>query len=446
MKRIAEEFLTEWLNKKSRKPLLIRGARQVGKSTLVRLFAENYGLDLVEINLEKQEIKSLKKSKDLKVIMAEIEIIAKKNLRNKNTLLFLDEIQACPEAISSLRYFYEEYPELPVVAAGSLLEFVLESHEFSMPVGRVEFYHLGPMSFTEFLWALGEDKLVLQLKESFYLAYELFFEKLTEYLEKYYYLGGMPGVIKNFIETNSLLEARSIQRAIVESYFYDLPKYSKGKQVVRLENVLRRLPHFIGKKLKYSELLPGENYPAIKLALEMLEKARLVMRCAHTNATNLPLEGTKDESVFKLYFLDIGLLNYLYGNDWNDLNTHLSVDGEIAEQFVAQHLAYKDGGSSSPCLYYWLRDKKANNAEVDFIIKMGSEICPLEVKAGKSGKMKSLMVFIAEHKSKKAYRLDLTARKSDSFNELITVGDKEFALLNFPLWGVEFISSDLNQT
>ena len=113
---------------------------------------------------------------------------------------------------------------------------------------------------------------------------------------------------------------------------------------------------------------------------------------------------------------------------------------------MAQHLAYKDGGSSSPCLYYLLRDKKANNAEVDFIIKMGSEICPLEVKAGKSGKMKSLMVFIAEHKSKKAYRLDLTARKSDSFNELITVGDKEFALLNFPLWGVEFISSDLNQT
>ena len=220
MKRSMENQLARWLQKSRRKPLVIRGARQVGKSTLVQNFARSQRLKLAEINLEKHgNLNGIFETNDLDIIIPELELLARTSLRQENTLLFLDEIQSTPYAIAALRYFREEMPQLPVVAAGSLLEFVLAKHDFSMPVGRVEYLHLGPMTFEEFLLAMGDDML-LSYVESFQLSQPLpqtAHEKLLQRQRQYLYIGGMPESILAFCESSSLLNTRDVHRSIIQT-------------------------------------------------------------------------------------------------------------------------------------------------------------------------------------------------------------------------------------
>lgn len=276
MKRLAEKHLKNWLTSKRRKPLILRGARQTGKSTLVRLFAERENLDLLEINLERHLfLNDIFKTQDIDVILKELQGISGKSI-TPNTLLFLDEIQATPIGISSLRYFYEDLPELPVIAAGSLLEFTLSDHNFSMPVGRVDYRHLGPMTFKEYISELYPELLSnlteLSLDNGFS---EYVHKKLTEKLKEYFFIGGLPEAILAYKETQSMEEVFSVHRSICGTYLDDFSKYAKQKELVLLQKVFKNIPPRVGQKVIYSKYSNENSSKEIKNCIELLVKAKI---------------------------------------------------------------------------------------------------------------------------------------------------------------------------
>jgi predicted AAA+ superfamily ATPase len=415
MRRFAEDFLAEWILSKNRKPLILRGARQVGKSTLVRLFAQSRKLKLVEINLEKEKLASLQKeSINTRKIINEIQTRYDTTLDHQ-TLLFFDEIQKQPDLIPALRYFYEDHKHIPVISAGSLLEFELEKHEFQMPVGRIQYFHLGPMSFFEFLTALRKKNLIQNIVQSKFKLDEAIFIQLTELFQDYLYVGGMPEAVKVYAETKNPLEVRQIHRNIIQTYKDDFPKYAKTHQIENLQLVFEKIPSLVGQKNKFTNYSTDLRAREIKQCLHLLSLARIILPCYHSNCSGLPLLSQKDESVFKTFFLDVGLLNYLQGVSWQQMklfSNALLTKGTIAEQFAAQHLAYKDQGLEAPQLFYWLRDKQTGKAELDFVIEQEAQITPIEIKSGSTGKLKSLSQFIAEKKIHTAIRFDLEFRKS----------------------------------
>ena len=256
MIRFNENSLKEWLNSYGRKPIIIRGARQVGKSTLVRMFAQNAGLDLVEINLEKYLfMNEIFKTFDIPLILRELEGISGKSFNGKS-LLFLDEIQAVPNALACLRYFYEEKKELPVISAGSLLEFTLSDHTYSMPVGRVDYRYLGPMSFNEFIFNLYPElnKYILNLNEVKTMP-DTAHKKLTDRFREYLFIGGMPEAVLAYKETGSLESVKTVHRSICDTYLDDFAKYGKkSKELLLLQKLFRAIPQNIGDKVKYSNL------------------------------------------------------------------------------------------------------------------------------------------------------------------------------------------------
>ena len=453
MQRNAISHLKAWLKQSHRKPLVIRGARQVGKSTLVRIFAEEAGLELIELNVEKIRLRTLHQEQpNIADIISEIESL--KNLTlSSNTLIFFDEIQQQPKLFPLLRYFYEDYPKIPVIAAGSLLEFLLEKHEFSMPVGRIEYFHLSPMTFFEFLTALGKTQLIKQVRETAPFVKNHLFDQLTEWLKIYFFVGGMPEAVKVFVESKNPRDVRRIQRSIIQTYKDDFLKYSSKAVLPKLDQIFERLPQIIGKKVKYSEISREYQAREIRNALRLLQQARILTFCYHTNASGLPLKAQQDISVFKMYFLDIGLMNYMQEVSWESIQEYtddsLITKGTIAEQFAAQHLAYISNGIEEPGLFYWLRDKKNENAEIDFIVSLENKIMPIEIKAGRSGKLKSLVQFVEQKKTKEAYRFDLKDRTESelSINEKVSykltspAGNKniQFKLHNVHLALIELI-------
>jgi uncharacterized protein len=407
LKRDALTYLNYWNKKSTRKPLIIRGARQVGKSTLVRLFAEEAGLRLIEINLEKHiHLHRTFENIDVKKVLAAIEAEVKEQLDPGGVLLFLDEIQACPKAISVLRYFYEELPQYRVIAAGSLLEFALTDKNISMPVGRVAFYHLSPLSFEEFLMATQEDYLLKKWREfSFDQEWpDTLHSHFMEALRKYFMIGGMPEVIKAFVDGAGHKEIRELQQNLLTTYVNDFAKYATKSELAQLQILFQRLPQFIGKKIKFSELLPGERANTCRKLLYLLEKAGLLNMAYHSDCDGLPIEAQADHQVMKAYWLDIGLSNQMLGLAWDELqlNERLVNEGVLAEQFVAQELVANFDPVQKPKLHYWLRDGKKGNAEVDFVIQASNNIVPIEVKSGKVGKIKSLLLMIAQKKLKMA--------------------------------------------
>lgn len=456
MERKAFKYLEKWYQKEKRKPLILRGARQVGKSTLVRLLAKRLGLQLVEFNFEIEKLKSAQSkigekemnSFQFEHLIAEIE--SKKNTHlDKNCLLFFDEIQQQSELIPLLRYFYEKRPDVPLIAAGSLLEFALEKKAYSMPVGRIEYFHLSPMDFEEFLLATGKKKLNEQVNLLFNknLSYPELFQvnwpsylgsELTQAVKDYLYVGGMPEAVDVFARTRSPIQVRDVHRSILQTYKDDFSKYATPATTVRLEELFNRLHLFIGKKVKYSELLIETRNREIKSALNLLFKARLLLFCKHTNGSGLPLRSLASDEVFKFYFLDVGLLGYLQGHTWSEIHNFndltLLTKGDVAEQFLAQHLAYLDRGFEEPELFYWLRDGKSVNAELDFLFSCESQIYPIEVKAGKSGKMKSLVNFCSERKLKYAFRFDMSEDRQTTLEDVsYKLPATQFKLFNFHL-------------
>lgn len=446
MVRKAISHLNSWYKSDHRKPLLIRGARQVGKTTLVELFCEKYKLDLIMINLELTPIHSIETSYDVDTFLKEVSVISKKKI-TKNSVLFLDEIQVSPKLIVMLRYLFENKPEIPVIAAGSLLEFVLNDFPYSMPVGRIEYFHLGPMSFEEFLWASDENLLAEQIGQ--FPILETTFKLLEKKYREFLFVGGMPAAVKEFVTHKDPEAVRQIHRNILATYRNDINKYTKGAGSLKTSKVLDRINGFIGRKFKYSDLL--SDYPSrdIKRSLELLSFARVIHFCYHTNASGLPIKFQSDESVFKIYFLDVGLYNSDIGTPWESLlystGDELLNKGVICEQFVAQHLAFKDNGNEAPQLYYWLKDKKVEKAEVDFIISQKELIVPIEVKAGATGHLKSLSYFMHEKQHPVAYRLDLRYRPADytvkTKTPIIINSEKKIAHFELHNWPVFFVTA-----
>lgn len=441
MYRYAEEFLKKWCSQKDRKPLVIRGARQVGKSTVVRNFAKNNSYELIEINLEITELKSFQtKTFVIENLIQEIEIKFKTKITSK-TILFFDEIQALPVAVERLRYFYEKMPQIKVVAAGSLLEIILNQSEISFPVGRVSFYHLGPMTFTEFLMAIGQKKqaeLILKNKVPDYLHDDLLNE-----LKKFYYIGGMPKAIFNYQQTNSLLVVRETQRDIIQTYISDFPKYNQRIKLERIENIFSRLSFHLGQKIIYQKVDIDYRSIEIKKIIHLLIDARLFTPAYHVDATHLPLKAGLDLDIFKLYHLDIGLLNYFLKTEWDDIlnfdfKTNPKMIGLLTEQFISQHLAYSENGVEPPELFYWLRDKSIQKAELDFVIQKNKKIIPIEVKSSKSGHLKSLLYFCSEKKNKHAIRFS-TEFFSD---EKVKHKEHIFKLSSWPIYAVEGLKAD----
>lgn len=445
MKRIYEDDLSKWYLANDRKPLILRGARQVGKSTLVRLFAEKSGLDLIEINLEKKQFHSLKAENfDIQDWIIEIESIAKKQFHQK-TLIFIDEIQVQVKALAMLRYFYEERPGIAVISAGSLLEIALHNEEVSFPVGRVSFMWIGPMTFGEYLMAQGSTDLYQRILENNLL--ELHHQMLLDELKKYYFIGGMPKSIKTYIETKSFIEVRAIQEEILQTYQEDFPKYAKRINTDRLTNVFKQLTFHLGKKLIYQHLDRESKSIEVKKCIELFIKANIIVPVYHSDANGIPLRSQVDTNVFKIYFLDIGLVNCLHEFSWDGFNKifdeTFSTKGFLAEQFVAQHLAYHLNKKSLPELTYWLRDKNINKAEIDFLTSARGEIVPIEVKSQTGGKLKSLIVFAEEKNCLKSFKL------SKKWFEKNTLNISEGRILevdSWPLYAIEGLIRILSMT
>jgi predicted AAA+ superfamily ATPase len=347
-------------------------------------------------------------------------------------------------------------PNVPVVAAGSLLEFVLKKHDFDMPVGRIEYLHLGPMTFSEFLGARKKKLLWTQVSDAFDKKRPLTVaqhEQMNELFREYIYVGGMPEAVATFISTKDPREVKRVHASIIETYKDDFPKYAKQTAIDFLGAVFEKLPQTLGKKVKYSGLSQDYQSRDIKLAIELLCLARVVLPCYHTNGSGLPLAAQKDSSVFKLYFLDVGLFNFLMGITWMQAqdfhNDSILTKGVIAEQFIAQHLAYNKGSGFMPSLFYWLRDKKSENAELDFVTDRQGAVLPIEVKTGQTGTLKSLIQFVYEKKCARAVRLDLQQR--DFTFEEVTYNHRsngqvhkvKFELLNLHLGLVEKVDNGI---
>jgi len=440
------ESLLRWFNKPQRKPLVIRGARQVGKSTLVSQLAEETDRFCLVLNFERNpELKDFFEDKNPKKIIENLSIFSKRKLEPNTTILFLDEVQAAPHVLEILRYFYEEYPEFPVIAAGSLLDFVLEKPEFSIPVGRIEYFYLGPLSFEDFLIALGEKNIVewmrtLSIKDPIPLP---FHQHCIDLVKQFWLIGGMPAVVAHFAEYRDFQEIDNIKQNILQTYQDDFHKYGRIKKIPLLRQVFDVIPRLVGQKIKYAAIDPHHKSIQIKEGLDALNLAGIIHIVKYTQANGIPLSSQVDPRVFKALFLDIGLqcaalglnqLDIIKGPDWAWINR-----GSLAEQFVGQSLLKLAPSYQVPQLFYWVREKAQANAEVDYVVQNQNEIIPVEVKAGKTGTLKSLHYFLHEKERHFAVRFngDLPSYLQSTIKLTDQEGSISYGLLSLPFYLVE---------
>ena len=430
MYRFVEEDLKLWKKKKKPLPILLRGARQVGKSFTVRKFAKNNFDNFCEINFERDEKAKLYfENLDVKNIILKLSSFTNTKISKGKTLLFLDEIQQCPKAILALRYFYEDMPGLHVIGAGSLVDFALKSGEYAVPVGRVQYFFMAPMSFSEFLLAANKKAYLDYINN---LSFEqkddsVMHERLLEEFRMYMLLGGMPAVLEDYFTNQDLLEAFNRQSSILLSYKDDFSKYSKHHQYKYLQSVLLKTPRLIGSKLKYSQIDSDYKSADIKEALILLSRANLIHLVPRTSGAGLPLGAEASDKHFKAIFLDIGLIQKLLSLNNEIINAsdfHSIATGALTEQFVGQELLSYINPYDEKKLYFWEREDKSNAAEIDYLHVCDGKIYPIEVKAAKAGRLKSLRIFMETFKSPFGLRI---SQRELSFED---------GILSVPLYAV----------
>jgi predicted AAA+ superfamily ATPase len=403
MKRIIEKDLKIWKESSYRKPLIVRGARQVGKTYSIKKFGKDSFENTVLIDFEKDP--SLKKVFEGELsperVIRDIEVATNYRITPGKTLLFFDEIQTCPRAVLSLRYFYEELPELHVISAGSLLELVLG--DVSFPVGRVEFLWMRPMSFKEYLEALGFERLAEELPvfgEEYEIS-DFHHSKYLDHLKNYFFIGGMPEPILRYLQSKSFLEVKKSHEALMDTYMQSFHQYSTKVDKEAISRLLRQIPQQIGKQIKYTRLDPDSRIERTKSTLHLLEKSLLIQIIRNSNASQLPLGASASDKVFKALFLDIGLMQHLCGVEPVYLSQEVDLmspfQGALAEQFIGQELLVHRNGSEQGKLYYWSRAKKSSNAEIDYLISREGKIVPIEVKNAPAGRLRSLHLYLQEH-------------------------------------------------
>lgn len=430
MYRIAMQQLINWKNRKNRKPLIIRGARQVGKTWLMKEFGkENYS-KVVYINFDNNErMKNLfDGSLEIERIVTGIELYAGHKIDVDNTLLIFDEIQEVPKALTSLKYFNEDAPHYQIVCAGSLLGVALHNGT-SFPVGKVEFMDLYPLSFFEFIMALGKTPHVTLLQNKDFEMASAFKQDYIDLLKYYYYVGGMPEVVMSFTENKDFNEVREIQQRILSAYEQDFSKHAPNETVPRIRMLWNSIPGQLAKENKkfiYGLVKEGARAKEYELALLWLTDCGLVHKIHRVKAPSLPLSAYEDLKAFKLFLLDIGLLSCMTGLRQETLldgnNLFKEFKGALTEQYVLQQLETIKNLN----IYYWTNDR--GTAEIDFVIDNGHDVIPIEVKAEQNLQAKSLKSYREKFHPQLSLRVSMADYKEEEW------------LINLPLYAVETIS------
>lgn len=425
MKRFAIKELEKWKDSPRRKPLIIEGARQVGKTWLVKEFASIRYKNMVYVNFEKQiYIRDIFKTDfDIDRILTVLKAATHEEIVPGETLIFLDEIQDAENGLTSLKYFCEDAPELHVVAAGSLLGIELHRNT-SFPVGKVRFLTLRPMSFLEYLLALGEEGLEKMLESEDWVNIGMFSSKLRELLKMYYYVGGMPEAVLAFSQRRDFDEVREIQQEILHSYDFDFSKHAPVELVPRIRQLWNSLPAQLSKenrKFIYGIVKEGARAREYETALQWLIDGGLVYKISNVSAPRIPLRSYEDNSAFKLFCVDVGLLGAISSLDSETIVKGNSIftefKGALTEQYALQELILHH----EP--FYFA--KSNSQLEVDFLIQENGMVIPIEVKAEENLRARSLRQFVADYSSSEAYRLSMSSYRKESW------------MTNLPLYAIE---------
>ncbi|MBU8911846.1 MAG: AAA family ATPase [Desulfobacterales bacterium] len=431
-KRDVLEKLSAWAKKDQRKPLILRGARQVGKTTAVNMFSKQFD-QYIYLNLEQNEEKKIFEQKyPIKELVSALFFHKNQERRKSKTLIFIDEIQSCPPAVAYLRFFYETFPDLYIIAAGSLLETLINTH-ISFPVGRVEYLVMKPLSFKEFLNAIDEKSSLDMIKHTI-PAPDFAHEKLLKHFHTYSIIGGMPEIVRQYAEKRDILVLNNLFDSLIVSYLDDVEKYARNRtmeQVIR--HAVSNAFYETGDRIKFQGF-GNSNYKSREMgeALKVLEKAMLIYLLYPSSSVDLPLMPNTKKSP-RLQVLDTGMLNYFTGLQ-KDLFGTRNIDsvyqGKIAEHVVGQELLAQN---TSPLykLHFWVREKKQSSAEIDFLIQYEHLLIPIEVKSGASGRLRSLHQFIDRAPHNYAVRIYSGQLKID---QIKTLNGKDFILLNLPFY------------
>ena len=423
MKRLIDFHLQNWKNDPDRKSFLLRGARQVGKTYSCRELGQSFEY-FVEINFEinPQLAEIFNRDLDPQRIIRDLGLLTAKNIVPGKTLLFFDEIQEAPKAVKSLRYFHELLPELHVIAAGSLLDFVLEN--IGIPVGRVASLYMYPMSFLEFLAAQDNQaivELILRHDPAEPLSKPIH-DKLLALLGEYLAVGGMPEVIQTWISRKDLRKCETIQTLLVDAYRQDFSKYCKKFQVKYVDLIFDEIPCWFGRKFRYSKMPGNWRKRELAPAFELLKKASVAHEVRHTSSNGLPLGGETNPNRFKVIFLDIGLAQSILGLDLAEwiLKPDAAIvnRGILAEAFVGQEILAYSSPQKKGALFYWHREAHASNAEVDYMLAQGQDIVPVEVKSGATGTLRSLHIFLKEKSSVSPYGIRFSGHNFSVFQKI----------------------------
>ena len=431
MYRYAIEDLYKWKESKYRKPLIIEGARQVGKTWLMKEFGKQAYENTVYINFDANNQMSELFSADLNIerIMLGLELYVGYKINSENTLLIFDEIQEVPKALSSLKYFYENAPQYHIVCAGSLLGIALHSGT-SFPVGKVDFLKLYPLSYKEFLRALGDEQFVDLLEKHDYTMITNFKQTYIDALKQYYFVGGMPEAVRHFVENRDFNEVRGIQKRILNAYEQDFSKHAPNEIVPKIRMVWNSIPAQLAKENKkfiYGLVREGARAKDYETAIMWLCDCGLVHKVSRITTPHFPLKAYEDLKAFKLFLLDVGLLSCMTGIrqnillDGNDM--FVEFKGALTEQYVMQQLAT----ISDISMYYYTNDR--SSAEIDFLIDNGETVIPVEVKVEVNLKAKSLKTYYEKYQPKISVRTSMADYK------------KEDWLVNLPLYAVSEINA-----
>lgn len=430
MERYAMSELIKWKNKSNRKPLIIEGARQVGKTWLMKEFGINHFADTIYVNFDgnKQMAELFDVDMDVKRIVQGLELYANQKIDAKNTLIIFDEVQEVPKALSSLKYFYENAPEYNIVCAGSLLGLALHGGT-SFPVGKVEFLKLYPLSFKEFLLAVDGSRFVDLLDNSDFAMMNTFQQSYVDLLKRYYFVGGMPEAVLEFSRNQDFVEVRNIQERILMAYEQDFSKHAANDVVPKIRMIWQSVSSQLAKENKkfiYGLVREGSRAKDYESALLWLGDCGLIHKIYRVNSGHLPLKAYEDLRAFKVFLLDVGLLSCMVGInqrillDGNEL--FVEFKGALTEQYVLQQLIAMDHIKT----YYYTNDR--GTAEVDFVVDTGEKVIPIEVKADQNLKAKSLKVYCDKYKPETAVRTSMSEYKEEEW------------LINLPLYAISTLT------
>jgi hypothetical protein len=424
--------LISWKETTNAKPLILRGARQVGKTWLMKTFGELQFKQTIYINFEdNRELKTIFDDNfDVQRICLALELISNKQINSENTLIIFDEIQEVPRAITSLKYFQENMPELKIIAAGSMLGVALHG-DVSFPVGKVDFLNLYPLTFVEFLNAIGETRLVSLLLSNDWDLIKSFKTKYIDLLKHYYFVGGMPEVVKSFIEKKDFNVVRKNQMQILNAYEQDFSKHAPNDVVPRIRMIWNSIPNQLSKESKkfiYGIIKHGARAKDFELAMQWLIDCGLIYKISRISKASIPLKAYEDFGSFKIFMVDVGLLCAMVNIEAKTLIDGSSIfeefKGAVSEQYVLQQMVANDKYN----IFYWTSENPNSQAEVDFVVQYIDKILPIEVKANENLQAKSLKSFVQKFPHAKAVRTSMSDYR------------KEDWLTNLPLYAINRIS------